>query len=187
MRVSEGDQENKKCNLYTLYETKRARESQRDRARELVCNLWILPIRWHHLSQGLMTAPDHVISPCDPVILWRNYWPLVLYILARDQKAKATTTPLHNDKGNGSVQGQRRGSWILNCYFGKRNMSKGFSKYYPTIRERFCYLFKVQRNYFYCTTGSYEEIKCTVRLQSIFSETGVKEYASNFISQTLKL
>lgn len=55
----------------------------------LVCILYLLPIRWHHLSRGLMTAPDHVILPCDSAIFWRNCWPFMFYILAPSPEAKS--------------------------------------------------------------------------------------------------
>lgn len=59
MRVSEKDQENRECNWCML---------MRQKERELVCNLYPLPIHGHHLSQGLMTALNHGILPCDPAI-----------------------------------------------------------------------------------------------------------------------
>lgn len=131
------------------------KESEREREREeLVCNLWVLPIRCHHLSQGLMTAPDHVIAPCDPAILWRNYWALLFYILAQGQKAKATTTQLYNDKGDESAQGQRRGGWILNLLLWKLQHVKGICWIlFNHLRDTQVIYIQFRRILFFCATG----------------------------------
>lgn len=70
--------------------------------REMVSHLWILPIYWHHLSQGLMTADDHVIVPRDPSHLVKNGPDLLRPTpLGSEAKAQGMTLDVP-DTGNAS-------------------------------------------------------------------------------------
>lgn len=71
MRLSE-ERSREWRNQYVYASGEQERERKRWGGREMVCHLWILPTFCHHLSQGLMMAPDHVISPHDPPHLLKS-------------------------------------------------------------------------------------------------------------------
>lgn len=56
-------------------------------------------IHWHHLSQGTMTAPNHVIQSCDPAGFSRNYWQFLFYPPVEARTDNVKTLQPQSDEG----------------------------------------------------------------------------------------